>query len=140
MKETKVRFCLSRSWMQITRKKPKNIFLIDGVGALVTALIIYFILNPYNEYIGLSSEVLIFLSVVAFAFCIYSISCFFLLKHHWQPFLKIIILANAMYCLTTISVLLYCQKTVTTLGLFYFIGEIIVIGTLILVEMKLLKK
>ncbi len=120
--------------------KPKNIFLVDGVGAFVTALIIYFILNPYNEYIGVASEVLIPLSVIAFVFCIYSISCFFLLKHHWQDFLKIIIAANTIYCLTTISVLFYYQETITTLGLFYFIGEIIVIGTLVFVEMKLLKK
>jgi hypothetical protein len=120
--------------------KPKNIFLIDGVGALVTALIIYFILNPYNEYIGVPSEVLMPLSLVAFVFCVYSISCFFLVKHYWQPFLTIIIAANSLYCLTTIGVLLYYQKTVTALGLVYFVGEIIVIGTLVLVEMKLLRR
>lgn len=120
--------------------KSKNIFLIDGVGALVTASIIYFILNSNNEFIGLPSKVLIPLSIVALVFCVFSISCFFLVKHQWKTYLKIIIVANIVYCLTTILVLFYNQKTVTTLGLFYFIGEIIVIGILVAIEIKVMKQ
>lgn len=120
--------------------KPNNIFLLDGIGAFVTASIIYFILNSNKEFIGIESNTLMPLSLVALVFCIYSITCFFLAKHYWQTFLKIIIVANTIYCLTTISVLFYSYKTVTTLGLFYFIGEIIVLSILIALEIKLLKK
>lgn len=120
--------------------KPNNIFLLDGIGAFVTASIIYLVLNSNNEFIGLSSKALIPLSLVAFVFCVYSITCFFLVKRYWQTFLKTIIVANTMYCLTTIGVLFYSHKTVTTLGLFYFIGEIIVIGILVALEIKLLKQ
>jgi hypothetical protein len=119
--------------------KPKAIFFIDGSGALVTAFLLFAILRTYNNYVGLPESTLSYLSTLAAFFCIYSITCFFLLKDNWQPFLRIIIMANLLYCFLTISLLIYHHRSITIIGTAYFSAEILIIFVLIFIEVKTLK-
>lgn len=82
-------------------------------------------------------EILNTLAIIALAFCIYSLSCFFLLKINFKPFLKAIAIANIMYCIATIVLIITLFHQLTSLGLLYFIGEIIVIGVLIYFEFSI---
>jgi hypothetical protein len=80
------------------------------------------------------------LAVAALIFCIYSFSCYLLLKRNWKPFLKAIAVVNLLYCLcTAILIVLFIQE-LTILGLVYFIGEIAVVGLLVFVELSVVKK
>jgi hypothetical protein len=119
--------------------KPKSIFLIDAIGAFVTAFLLFFILRRLNEYIGITKNLLTCLTLIALLFCIYSLTCFFVLKDNWQPFLRIISTANLLYCALTTGILLFHFKSMTTIGITYFTGEIIVISGLVFYEFKILK-
>jgi hypothetical protein len=67
---------------------------------------------------------------------VYSFFCAFRIKKNWRPFFKVIALANLSYCLLTFSFLLYHQAHVTTIGLIYFLVEIVIIFGLALFEFK----
>lgn len=115
---------------------PKTLFLIDGIGAFVTAFLLFAILRTYHEYIGIPEATLTYLSVIAAGFCLYSLSCYFLVKENWRHFLQFIIIANLLYCCVTIGLVVYNYPSVTILGIVYFVVEIIVVCTLVSFELK----
>lgn len=118
---------------------PKNIFLLDGCGALLTTLLIFFVLRTFNDFFGLPKITLEYLAALALVFSIYSVSCFFLVKRNWKSFLKIICIANIIYSLLTIGLLFYHYQNISIFGVAYFLGEIVIIGGIVFVEIKAMK-
>jgi hypothetical protein len=121
-------------------KKPKNIFLLDGFGALLTTLLIFFVLRTFNGYLGLSKNNLEFLSIIALIFSIYSVSCYFLVSNNWKLFLKIICTANILYCVLTFGIVLYYYQSISVLGIAYFLSEIMVICGIAFLEIRIIQK
>jgi hypothetical protein len=116
--------------------EPKKLFLLDSIGAFTTAFLLYVVLRNFNEYFGMPERILIFLSVIAVCFFIYSMTCFFTIKTNWTPFIKGIIIANLLYCLLTISLVFFYHPQLTTIGIAYFLGEILVICGLVYIELN----
>lgn len=114
--------------------KPRKIFLIDAIGAFVTAVTLGVIFTKIQGYIGMPRAILSILAFIALGFCIYSFSCYYFLKNDLKPFLKAIAIANLLYCLTTAILIFTLFQQLTIFGLFYFIGEIMVIGILVYFE------
>ena len=121
-------------------KKPKNIFLLDGFGALLTTLLIFFVLRTFNDFFGLSKSILGYLAALALVFSIYSIFCYFLVSDNWKLFLKIICIANIFYCILTIGVVIFNYQNISILGIIYFLGEIIVIVSVVYLEITVIKR
>ncbi len=119
------------------KANPKKIFLIDALGALLTAILLFGILAQLEKYFGMPSNVLYTLSGVAFCLFIYSISCYQLINSNWKPFLKIIIGCNSIYLLVSMACIVLHSDKLTELGWMYFILEFVVIGIMIIVEYKL---
>ncbi len=115
---------------------PRQLFLIDGVGALVTAGMLGMVLTRFESYFGIPSTILYPLSAVALIFCIYSLINYFMIGTNWRVFLKLIAIANSIYCLVTLSVIFSIYDSLTWLGLAYFLGEIIIVMTLVSIEWK----
>ncbi|WP_375579353.1 hypothetical protein ABWH96_20500 [Marivirga tractuosa] len=116
---------------------PKKIFLIDALGAFLTASILGIVFTNFQEYIGIPTDILISLALIAVVFFIYSMSCFLFMKMKWKPYLKAIAIANLLYCILTVALILTFFHQLTLLGLFYFIGEIIVVLFLIYIELSI---
>jgi len=116
--------------------EPKKLFLIDGIGAIVSAFFLGIVLIKYQPSIGMPKPVLYFLASIACLFSVYSLSCFFLITKNFRPFLKGIALANLLYCCTTIVLILYFSRELTILGWTYFILELVVLGCMIRLEIK----
>lgn len=116
--------------------EPKKLFLLDSIGALTTAFLLYIVLRNFNEYIGMPERILTYLSVIAICFCIYSTVCFFVIKANWTPFIKIISIANLLYCVLTISLVIFYAPQLTAIGLAYFLGEIAIIFGLVYIELN----
>jgi hypothetical protein len=115
--------------------KPKILFLTDGLGALLTAFLLFVVLRNFNGYFGVSQKMLTWLSMIAAIFCFYSMICFVTLKGNWAPFIKAIGIANLMYCITTGLLLVY-SPGLTVAGAIYFLAEIAIIGVLVYVEFQ----
>ncbi|CAC9975373.1 hypothetical protein FLAPXU55_03086 [Flavobacterium panici] len=120
--------------------KPKNIFLIDAVGASLTFILLFLVLRTFNNFFGLSKTTLEYLSLLALAFSIYSFICFFLAKNNWKLYLKIICTANILYCILTFGIILYYYRSISIFGIVYFLGEIIIIIGIVILEIKSIYK
>ncbi len=114
--------------------QPKRIFLIDSLGALLSVFLLIAVLARFEELIGIPQRTLYFLAGIASFFAVYSISCSFFVIEKWKVYLKIIMLANAGYCLLTIGLMIYFFQSLTILGLAYFIAELSVVGIVIWIE------
>ena len=116
--------------------EPKKMFLIDSIGALTTAFLLFVVLRIFNEYFGMPERILTYLSVIAVFFCIYSTTCFFVIKTNWTTFIKGISIANLLYCVLTIGLVIFYNPQLTTIGTAYFIGEIAIIIGLVCIELN----
>ncbi|AFM04058.1 hypothetical protein Fleli_1646 [Bernardetia litoralis DSM 6794] len=129
------------------KSNPKVIFLLDGIGALVTCLSLFGIGFWLQGYFGMPKRVLYSLAFVVVFYAVYSFSCYFFLfdkfgktTKKWQSFLKIIITANSLYCVIMPFLLVQFYQNLTILGLFYFIFEVIVMTVLVVLEIKIASK
>ena len=117
---------------------PKRIFLVDSLGALFTAFLLFVVLKSYDECFGMPKNILNYLSAIALLYFFYSFACYTLTIKHWAKFLRIIITANLFYVLLTLSLIIYYLKQLTILGITYFVLEIIVIIALVSIEIRIL--
>lgn len=114
--------------------EPKKLFLIDSIGALTTAFLLFVVLRNFNEYFGMPDTILTNLSMIAAFFCMYSTTCFFVIKVNWSPFIKGIGIANLLYCILTIGLVIFYDPQLSTIGIAYFLGEIAIICGLVYIE------
>ncbi len=129
-----------RKLFQTIQTDLRKMFLIDGIGALVSAFLLGIILTMFQEYIGMPTWILTILSLIALLFAIYSLNCFFWVKQNQRFFLRIIACFNFSYCLITAGMLVIFRNQLTLLGFTYFLGEIIFILGLVFLEFNLLKQ
>lgn len=113
---------------------PKQIFLIDALGALLTTISLFCVLAQFNEYFGMPKNTLYILSAIAFCMFIYSMSCHKIIKTNWKPFLMILIICNITYVLISIGLIIKYSQKLTELGWIYFILEILIIGIITRIE------
>lgn len=114
----------------------RQLFLIDGIGAVVSAIMLGLVLASFESTFGMPKKVLYFLAIIPCFFAIYSFSCYWRKVEHWRSYLKIIALANLLYCCLTTGLMIYLYQKLTILGLVYFLLEIIVVIILVLIELK----
>jgi len=117
-------------------EKPKTLFLVDSLGAMLTAFFLFVVLRNFNEYFGMPLSILTYLSVIAVVFWVYSTSCFFMLKDNFAPFIIIISSANLLYCILTIWLIMVYYPILTNMGILYFLVEILLVCGLVYLEIK----
>lgn len=117
-------------------KKPKNLFLADSLGALLTTFFLFAVLRNFHEYFGMPPIILTYLSITALVFCIYSTACFLFLKANRAPFIRAISIANLLYCVVTIGLLLMYSPVLTIMGWSYFLVETVIVCGLAYIELK----
>jgi|APTNR8051073442_1049403.scaffolds.fasta_scaffold01243_6 hypothetical protein len=115
---------------------PKRLFLLDGLGACLTAFLLGVVLTAFNEHFGMPQKTLNILALIALVFAFYSFFCFFFIGNNWRLFLKIIAAANLLYCCLTITLVIYFYPHLTVLGVIYFLLEIVVVCALVFIELR----
>lgn len=116
-------------------RNPHFIFLVDGTGALLSAILLTVLtLFPFS---GMPSNTLLALIAVAALFAIYSFSCRLRRPSNWRTPLRIIAVANLCYCCLTIAMVITWFDQLTLPGLLYFSAEVLVILFLSVFELHL---
>lgn len=115
--------------------KPRTLFLIDGLGALLSAFMLGVVLVTFKSYIGLSNETLYILAFIPVVFSIYDFIVYAINAKNWRPYLKIIAIANLLYCVFSIIVLFTHMDSLKVLGWVYFIAELIIVAILVVYEL-----
>ena len=119
---------------------PRNVFLLDGIGALVSSLFLVVLLAPFESFFGMPSDYVYQLAIPAFVFAVYSIACYVFNPNNWQPFMKLIALANFIYCCVTFYLILKLFYRLTQFGVLYFLLEIAVVLMVIALEINTIRK
>ena len=114
----------------------KKLFLIDAVGALVSATFLGLVLPQLQGYIGIPNNILFFFASLACLFSVFSFWHYFNFLPKFQTRLKFIALANFLYCILTIFLLIPLKGTISTLGTIYFVVEVLIILVLAALEFK----
>ena len=117
-------------------KKTKALFLVDGLGAALTTFYLYFVLRHFYEYFGMPTYILTYLSLIGLVFCVFSMTCFFLLKGNWTPFLRLISVGNLIYCVLTMILVYIYFNDLTKLGVIYFLLEITIVVVIVYIELR----
>lgn len=114
----------------------QKFFLIDGLGALLTAFLTGIILPTFEQYFGMPRDVLYVLAGLAMSFAVYSFFCYKRVSQNWQAYLKAIAVANFLYCCATAFLVYVYFEELSTLGVLYFVGEIALVLGLVMLEWK----
>lgn len=117
----------------------KNLFLLDSLGALLSAVVLGFVLTKYEIFFGMPADVLRFLAIIPCVFALYSFLGFLIKTKNERLYLTIIAAANFLYCCLTMFYIYRFYFQLTIWGLSYFIGEIIIVVTLALYELRIAK-
>jgi hypothetical protein len=119
---------------------PQKVFLIDCVGAMLTVSLLIVVIIPFNKEFGVPKSALYCLSAIACLFSFYSFCCSRIKSGRPSLLLSVVAVANCIYCILTIILLVSFAKTVTLLGFIYFTVEVFVIINLVAFEIRIIKK
>lgn len=119
---------------------PRQVFFIDGLGALLTAVMLGIVLAQWEAFFGMPRAKLYILAGVAVIFAVYSLTCYWRLPTNWRPYLRAIAATNLLYCCVTAGLVVYLYKVLTVWGVLYFVGEILIVVSLAIFEWKVGKQ
>lgn len=114
----------------------RRLLLVDAIGALVSAVMLGFVLPFVQQHIGLSVELLHLLAIIAVALSVWSAMSYLFSAARWRTFLLITACANAGYCLFTGSVLVRHAVVMEPIGWLYFVGEMALVLLLLGHELR----
>jgi hypothetical protein len=125
--------------IELGEKNPKKLFLVDGFGAVLSIIMLVFVLVKFETAFGIPKSTLYFLASLPLLFAIYDFYCYFNSKINITTFLFIIGFVNISYCFLSVILALYHVQIVTYLGWTYILLEILVVGFLAIIELKVAK-
>ena len=111
---------------------PKNLLLLDGIGAAVTSLVTGLILTTLVET-GLPTQGLYALAAIAALFACFDLYAYFAAKDAWWPLATIGVL-NLIYCVIAVILCIVFASSVTMIAKVYFATEMMIVVPLALWE------
>lgn len=116
---------------------PKKTFLIDALGALLSAFLLGVVLVSFEEFFGMPKQVLYYLAFTSSLFAVYSFLCYLKTPENWPNYLRAIAILNIFYCFVTAGLIVQFFQQLTIFGIIYFACEILLILNLVSIELKL---
>ncbi|MCC5945553.1 MAG: hypothetical protein JJT94_11515 [Bernardetiaceae bacterium] len=127
--------------IKIGRKNPKQLFLIDGLGAGLSAFLLAVVLVRLEHIFGIPPAALYFLALLPCMFAAYDFYCFAKAKAlNISSFLQGISLMNIGYVVLSIGVALYHHSVLTYYGWLYIALESVVVLFLASIQYRVAKQ
>ena len=117
-------------------QSPRTLFVIDGAGALLSALLLGVVLPRFASFFGMPREVLHLLAGFPVLFAGYDLFAYFRAADRQARSLRLIALANWGYCLLSATMVVRHLEQLTGWGLAYFGLEILVVAALAAYEWR----
>ena len=118
----------------------RKLFLIDALGALVSAFLLGIVLVYFESSFGIPAKVLYLLAAFPVLFAVYDLICYARLKTNLPGFLTAIALANLGYCLLSLIMAALHYESITLLGWLYIVGEVLLVVGLAILELKVAQR
>jgi len=117
-------------------KNLKKLFLIDGLGALISAFLLGVVLVKFESLFGIPKPTLYILAAIPIFFALYDFFCYFRIKKNLPIFLKGIALMNILYCCLSLCFAFHHSTSITALGWAYIIIEIVIVVGIAIFELR----
>ncbi len=114
----------------------RKLFLLDGSGALLTALMLMLVLPKLDLLTGIDPDMITVMVLIAFLLTAMSLTFFFTYNQQSYKVLQVIGISNLLYSGIIVVVLLVYGSSMKPLGMTYFILEGLVVALLGLVEIR----
>lgn len=115
-----------------------NIFLLDGIGALLSFLGTGLIFPIFSSELGIPVETFYLLATFPTIYCLYSLICHFFVSQKKLWMLIFIMMLNLLYCFFSVSILFKLDE-VTVLGYALILGEVSIILGVVFIEYRIFK-
>jgi len=128
--------------MTLKLRKPnvRQLLLIDGVGALLSAFLLGVVLVKYEVTFGIPVKSLYLLAAIPIFFALYDFTCYLSKSKKTARLLQIIASANLVYCLISLALAWSHRETITLWGWGYLIAEVLIVVALAIIEFKTAKR
>jgi len=120
--------------------QPRQLFIIDGLGAMLSALLLGVVLVRFESFFGIPKDVLFVLAAIPLAFLAFDGYSIFFAKSNPGIFLRAIATANIGYCLLSLVMAWQHKDSLTPWGWAYLIGEIGIVLFLARLELKVARQ
>jgi len=120
----------------ISKSISKKLFLFDGFGAILSALLLGVVLVELESIFGIPRKTLYFLAFLPCLFATYDFFCYFRIETNISKFLKGIAYVNILYCLISLTLAIYHSDKLTYFGWTYISLEILIVIVLANIELK----
>ncbi len=118
----------------------KTLFVVDAIGAMFSAFMLGIVLVKFESVFGIPKSTLIILATIPCFFAVYDIACAFILKKNFALCLKIIAVANVLYCVYSLYLSYSHKEVLKILGWIYIILEILIVLVLASFEWNFAQK
>ena len=118
----------------------RTIFVLDGIGAMVSVLLLGVVLPHLHGWIGMPIQVLRWLTLWPVCCLLYDVYCYGFADLKEPRWLRGIMFANAAYCPFTMLLVVLHFSELTTLGVLYFLLEVPVILGLVYYEQTVFRR
>ena len=108
----RIKTTCAQTWSEMLEKfisQPKKLFLLDGLGATLSAFLLGVVLVKLERTFGIPSQSLYILATLPVIFVIYDLYCIRKTRTDEGPLLKGIALINLSYCCISIVFAFYLQ-------------------------------
>jgi hypothetical protein len=132
--------------MQIERiiefgiNNPRKLFLVDGLGAIVSAVLLGVVLVEFDQIFGIPKPVLYFLAILPCLFAVYDFYCLVTKQLRFAALLKAIAIMNICYSCLSIGLAIYHYKAITGFGWIFIILENVTVIALANLEFRVAKE
>ncbi len=127
---------LPNSMLNQLSANPKKLFILDGLGALLSAFLLGVVLVQLESYFGIPRNTLYFLAFLPCLFVVYDLFCYWRVEQNIGFFLKVIAVINVLYCCLSIGFAFYHMERITALGWGYILIEILIVLAVAFVEWR----
>ena len=114
----------------------KQLLFVDGIGAVVSAVMLGLVLPHFQRHIGMPITELYLLASLPIAFAVIDFYWLLFRKGNERAGLLLIAFANMAYSLLSMLLVIVNFELLTALGLSYFVIELLLLAALVAFELK----
>jgi hypothetical protein len=133
-------FMIAEPLIQWGRENPGRLFLTDGLGALVSSLLLGVVLVRLEGIFGIPPPTLYILALFPCLFGVFDLYSYRYAGKNTAQFLKGIATLNLAYCFLSVGVGLYHHEIVTYWGWAYILLEVMVVSALASLEYRVAQR
>ena len=114
----------------------KQLLFVDGIGAVVSAVMLGLVLPHFQRHIGMPITELYLLASLPIAFAVIDFYWLLARNGNERTGLMLIAFANMAYSLLSMLLVIVNFELLTAIGLSYFVIELLVLAALVTFELK----